>query len=91
MCDCYDHTCKLCDVDIPMHLGDFETGSDEIDVFCKYHIPTENVRVYTLTDSNEGSFPVGYRIGIRDLTENARARKDENHPNLDAYWTVVEL
>ena len=34
MCDCYTAKCAKCGRDIPMHLGDFETKRDEIEVYC---------------------------------------------------------
>lgn len=37
MCDCYAHKCRLCNEVIPMHLGDFNTGRSEIDVYCWRH------------------------------------------------------
>ena len=41
MCDCYGHKCKLCDEVIPMHLGDFDTGRGEVDVYCWRHNVSE--------------------------------------------------
>lgn len=34
MCDIYLHKCLLCDNTIEMHLADFETDRDEIDIIC---------------------------------------------------------
>ena len=85
MCDCYSHQCKECDVYIPMHLSDFLTGRDEIEVFCKKHIP-ENVKDgivwkcfkedgVDLFDEYEGE------IFVRPLTENARQNCSGNMYN----------
>lgn len=37
MCDIYVARCALCGSPVPMHLGDFLTGRDEISVFCPKH------------------------------------------------------
>jgi hypothetical protein len=49
MCDCYFHKCKECDTKLPVHLGDYETERNEIEVFCQDHLPNENVRIFTVT------------------------------------------
>lgn len=75
MCDCYYHKCKDCEKEIPIHLGDFVTRRDEIEVFCNDHIPDKDVRVFIMRkpekDEIVGRFPKGYMIGIRDITEKA--------------------
>lgn len=30
MCDCYEHPCLACGREIPMHIGDYAVGRDEI-------------------------------------------------------------
>ena len=37
MCDIYTARCAICGSPVPMHLGDFLTGRDEISVFCPKH------------------------------------------------------
>jgi hypothetical protein len=81
MCNCYDHQCKECDTYIPIHLEDYDTDPDEIEVFCHRHIPESNVRIFKLTHKEDG-LPKGFRIGIRSLTENAKKHEGGNHPNL---------
>jgi hypothetical protein len=91
MCDCYNHKCKECNIKLPIHLGDFSTGSDEIEVFCKDHIPEHNVRVFTITENycgEENEFPIGWKMGIRSLTENAIHNENMNYPNLASEYTV---
>ena len=46
MCDCYGHKCDHpgCEETISIHLQDFETSREEVDVFCYKH----------LGDSSEG-------------------------------------
>ena len=96
MCDCYRHKCKECETMLPIHLGDFNTGRDEIEVFCNEHIPEHDVTVFKFKKSVVGKhfFPngvqqemdeiqfAGTKIGIRSLTENARANSGMNYPNL---------
>jgi len=99
MCDCYSHKCKLCDKQLSVHLGDFETGRDEIEVFCSDHIPNENVAVFTITEvyademgcfSDEDEVYIGWKMGIRPLTEKAKYYTIEgyNHPNLASEYTT---
>ena len=93
MCNCYSAQCEKCDKMLPMHLGDFDTGEDEIQVFCDAHIPEEDVRVFVMTEDESDlgdKFPQGYRIGIRALTENARQCADKNHPNLCNFAVEIE-
>jgi len=84
MCDCYETKCKICGIGhIPIHLKDWDTDRNEIEVYCMGHIPKENVRVFTFL----GIFPKlsmrkRYRVGIRALTENAIKNKNGNFPNV---------
>ena len=41
MCDCYGHKCLLCDERVPIHLGDFNTRREEINVICHKHSYSE--------------------------------------------------
>lgn len=82
MCDCYDHQCKYCDKRLPMHLADFLTGQDEIEVVCKDCLEKESSPqhpyiVFKCKDENDykGLMMVIY------LTENAEIHSDGNHPN----------
>jgi len=88
MCDCYAAKCDHdgCTETLPVHLEDFDTGRDEISVYCAAHLPRTNVRVFTLTDDEDAEcgYPKGWRMGIRYLTDNARERADGNEPNLVA-------
>ncbi len=88
MCDIQDLYCKVCKTPIEIHLGDYETSPSEIEVFCKDHIPKENIVIWkstsmgrrrgvqSLRDKNTYS-----KVGIRALTENAKMNKDINYPN----------
>jgi hypothetical protein len=88
MCEIYEHPCKICGTPIEIHLGDYDTESSEIEVFCKDHIPKENVVIWetkakgnrrgvqSICDKNTNA-----KVGIRALTENAKLNKNGNHPN----------
>ena len=88
MCEIINIPCKVCKVEIEIHLGDWNTSASEIEVFCRNHIPEKNVVIW---DSPKiGKFsqkaPLGEiytysKVGIRSLTENAKLNKDCNHPN----------
>ena len=52
MCDCYGEKCKECEEVIPIHLGDYETSRDEIEVYCKEHIPPVNCRIFVLKEDD---------------------------------------
>ena len=128
MCDCYHAPCKVCGTMLPVHLGDFNTDREEIEVFCEDHLPEYNVRVFTLKEpaheehapkkltkeerlmiDNEldsildkdehydawmgmifekRDYPVGWKMGIRNLTKNAEANNDMNYPNLGVDTTI---
>lgn len=95
MCDIVNSPCKICNADLPLHLGDYDTAPEEVECFCSKHIPDTNVRVFTLTedDKYEGtvSFPKGWVMGIRYLTDNARENREMNHPNVAANWSIHDL
>lgn len=91
MCDCYMHPCDHpgCEDKIPMHLADFDTGSDEIQVFCERHIPAGAV-VYEYSDDEVAMIEDAKnwcKCAIVPLTDNAKANADGNHPN--AWWHRV--
>ena len=91
MCDICNSPCKVCGKDLPLHLGDYETGRGEVECFCEDHLPETDVRVFTLTeDETEERFPIGWKMGIRALTDNAREYKDYNYPNLAADWEIED-
>ena len=82
MCDCYAHTCnhKNCTTKIPIHLGDYETGREEIAVFCGSHIPKD--RIYgALFKWRHGKSST--RVFIEYLSLNAKQHWEGNHVNDD--------
>lgn len=84
MCDCYTAKCENCDIEIPMHLGDFNTGRDEIKIFCNKHIPTDNkeIVIHTIKGKYAREVCNTIRVGILPLTQNAKDNMEENHPNI---------
>ncbi len=82
MCDIYSHCCdyKSCANEIEMHLEDFATDQDEIQVFCGSHIPknkTDGVlwRYRPCSQKSHG------RMFVRCLTNNARNHWEGNYYN----------
>jgi hypothetical protein len=94
MCDIYDAKCAKegCTVKIDMHLMDFKTPEEDIEVFCGAHLPKENVRVFHLKNKTDWKYVGGgyKRVGVRYLTEIAREYKDGNHPNAGGDWTIED-
>jgi hypothetical protein len=96
MCDCYEHKCdhEKCDEMIPIHIGDFCTDRDNLEVLCHRHAP------YKIKDFNgaiwrwkkeepaeeciNSKIPKGYRCSIR-IKDWSRVTKGYNgsgiHPN----------
>ena len=79
MCDCYSHKCNHdgCNVEIGMHLEDFETPRNEVHVFCGTHIPQDE-------DQDNGVLWLarkGVKVFVEALTERAKAHAFGNHPN----------
>jgi hypothetical protein len=85
MCDCYEHQCNSpgCEESIPMHLGDYETDREEIEVFCSKHIPEDKLNgdLWKVQDSDDLRYPNDTLIFIRPLTKNAKKNAHHNHPN----------
>lgn len=80
MCDCYTDKCKVCGEPVEMHLVDFATDQDEIEVYCEVHLPERRADgvLWEYADSpNERK----KRVFVRWLTDNARQYASGNHPN----------
>jgi hypothetical protein len=100
MCDIYCGECKICGADLPVHLGDYDTKREEVEVFCSEHLPKKDVRVFTLLEDDVyEDLPyvpavvchhIGWKMGIRYLTENARENKEKNYPNIGADWETED-
>lgn len=83
MCDIYVAECKVCGKEIDMHLGDYDTDRDEVEVYCYKHrgIKTEGV-LWRVGKGGGGGFKVGDKFWVIPLTENARNNRHHNHPNV---------
>ncbi len=81
MCDIYSHKCEKCNTEVEMHLGDFNTTPDEIQVYCRKHI-MEGKRSVTWKSKIFGE------VIVVALTDNAWENRDMNHPN-DGYCEKV--
>ena len=100
MCDMFITGCAICGAPLPIHLGDYETGRNEIEVFCLNHLPSHNVTVFTTTEDELDDnlpikkfaqlYPEGFCMGIRYLTVNAIENKEKNVPNIASDWEVEE-
>ena len=91
MCDIYEAKCKVCGIGgIPIHLGDYETGRDEVEIYCGGHIPPTDCRVFVLK-AMCGKYKKGWKMGIRALTENAKNNAKHNTPNLGVDFKVVDI
>lgn len=94
MCDIYYAKCsdKDCKVEIYMHLEDFKTDQNEIEVFCGAHLPKKNVRVFHLRNKHDQEHVIGgyKRCGVRYLTDNARNHIEGNHPNAGGAWKIED-
>ena len=97
MCEIYEHPCKICKTPIEIHLGNYETSPDEIEVFCKDHIPKNDVFVWKSTSKGRRrgvqdicDINTYLKVGIRALTDNARMNKDSNYPNTENSEIIEE-
>ncbi len=79
MCDIYMAKCEKCKRKIDMHLADFDTGRDEVKVYCTRHIPKDTTEGCVWQSSKESDVP--RRVYIKALTPNAKKNADGNHPN----------
>ena len=102
MCDILDVPCMVCGKLLPLHLGDYETDRDEVECYCQDHLPEQNVRIFTLTDTDKHTvrarypeedleYPVGWQMGIRYLTDNAKENADMNHPNVGVDYETEDI
>lgn len=86
MCDIYEAECPGCKKKIEMHLADYATGRDEVQVYClecadKREVPVHSSNVLWRCDN-------GRLVLVVSLTPNAATSKHGNHPNASDpyYW-----
>jgi hypothetical protein len=83
MCNILLMPCKVCGRNIDMHLADYDTDPEEIEIYCGKHLPE---------DRRDGIL-WGYRkkrVFVRALTKNAYTHAGGNHPN-DGLSGPVEM
>ncbi len=100
MCDICNSPCKICNKDLPLHLGDYSTAPEEVECYCAEHLPKTDVSVFTLTEDDTYEdlpyvprhiiYKQGWKMGIRYLTANAIEHKEINFPNVGAEFDVEE-
>lgn len=93
MCDIYLAKCKECYIKTDMHLENFATGRDEVEVFCQKHIPQKDVYIFETIErkGRYGIFKKGTKIGVRSLTENARKHAKGNCPNTGQVMKIISI
>jgi len=79
MCDCFGKKCEHCSEIIEVHLGDFNTGREEIKAYCSLHIPEDKSDGILYEILGEKTF----QVFIEYLTPTAKywAKLDHNHTN----------
>lgn len=81
MCDIYNAVCQgKCGEEINMHLSDYNTGRDEVEVFCHNCIPDDRSDGVLWQYREDGTKKLK-KVFVRALTDNARNNADGNHPN----------
>lgn len=88
MCDCYGPSCSHpgCENIVEMHLGDYLTGRDEVEIYCHFHIPKD---ISTGVLFGLAETPANQtEVFLKYLTDNARKNWDVNHPNVSYPFCV---
>lgn len=78
MCDCYAHPCKECGKGHEVHLADFNTNRDEIDVYCAECFDRSKIFPWVLFKTEDGEVD---KFAIVYKTDNAWENKNGNTPN----------
>lgn len=90
MCNCYTHKCADCGKPIEMHLGDFDTEPEEIDVWCstctdkKWEYFTGDLTTVMVRREGKDGLNIEF-VAIRALTRNAFMCQDGNRPNVGGF------
>ena len=69
MCDCYEQKCEQCQQMIPVHIADFCTAKENLQVFCDQHLPEADCFIYTVMEAKRDKydFKKGTKFGFRIL------------------------
>lgn len=80
MCDIYMAVCKCGRRKVDMHLADYNTGRDEIVLYCNKCIP-KKIKKAILWEYRDSPRFKPLKIWVKALTENAWVNYQGNHPN----------
>ena len=79
VCDCYTDKCRVCGEEVEMHLSDYNTAPEEIEVYCGSHAPVDKSDgVMWVCGDRKSDMK---RVFVRALTDVARDNMSGNHPN----------
>lgn len=70
MCDCYEQKCEQCAEMIPVHIADFCTPRENLQVFCQKHLPESDCFIHTIIEGKqdrEYDYKKGTKFGFRIL------------------------
>ena len=77
MCDCFNPRCHLCETRLSLHIADFCTGRENVEVYCSQHVGKTHQfpgSVWRWEHAEDG-FRKGERMGI--LILNTEGLADE--------------
>ena len=69
MCRIYAAKCMKCPRLIQIHLADFKLEPEDVQVFCRRHLPKADVVIHTVSQGGRDDWPIrkGSRFGFRFL------------------------
>lgn len=91
MCNIVDIKCACCNRVLDMHLEDYDTQPEEINVFCRKHIPKDISRgaLWEIDKSTWPNKKLPYKanelVFVEWLTDNAQSHYLGNCPNWDCH------
>ncbi len=98
MCNCYFHKCEECDKEVPIHIGDFRYPPENLNVWCKEHLPRKKVTIFTLAEDEElwpgekhTEYPKDWKCAIRLCNGDTEPEADDVCPNLSAPYEITIL
>ena len=65
MCDCFNPSCHLCDRRLPLHIADFCTERENVEVYCAAHVGKTHQFPGSVWQWKEGDPLDGFRKGER--------------------------
>lgn len=83
MCDCYEQKCEQCNEIIPVHIADFCTPRENLQVFCEKHLPDHDCFIHTVIEpkhDREFDYKKGARFGFRIIDKTRFNYGDDYEP-----------